>query len=217
MTSSFNSGIDFLKSNGKASLVPAVTAVGSGLRISNDVIERQRNVATFFQLKNSALDQSLAREQKNNHNKVEIYKARALGKISGPDALLALEDLNKANKKESTVQRTLCDTSYRDYTRQKGVKFNLTPKSEETSGPGPKFGSIYSQYLYKNRSDTFIEYQCSELVPQFPKSNLFVDFGVILTIFITIFYFTNFMFQLFKIEKNLIQVLKKKILGGCLL
>lgn len=57
--------------------------------------------------------------------------------------------------------------------------------------------------MYKNRSDTFIEYQCSELVPQFPKSNLFVDFGVILTIFITVFYFTNFMFKLFKIEKKL--------------
>lgn len=128
---------------------------------------------------------------------------RALSRISGPDALLALEDLNKANKKESTVQKTLCDTSYSDYTQQKGVKFDLTPKSDGTFGPGPKFGSISSQYLYKNRSNTFMEFQCSELVPEFPKSNLFVDFGVILTIFITVFYFTNFMFQLFKIEKKL--------------
>ena len=62
MTSLFNSGMDFLKSNGKASLAAAV--IYSVLRISNDVIERQRNVATFFQLKNSALDQSLGREQK---------------------------------------------------------------------------------------------------------------------------------------------------------
>lgn len=210
--------MDFLKSNGKASRAAAVTCVGSGLRISNDVIERQKNVAIFFQLKNSALDQSLAREQKNNHNKVEIYKARALGKFSGPDALLALEDLNKANKKESTV--------HREYSvilliviihNQKGVKFNLTPKSEETSETGPKFGSISSQYLYKNHSNTFMEYQCSELVSQFPKSNLFVDFGVILTIFITVFYFTNFMLKLFKIEKKLDSSFEEKIIGGCLL
>lgn len=203
MTSSSGFGMDFLKNHGKASLAAAATAIGSGLRISSDVIERQKNIAQYFDLKNTALDQSLKREQKNNQNKVEIYKARVLKKISGPDALLALEDLNNANKKEATVQRTLCDTSYPTYKKQKGLNINFPPKSDDISGPVPPFGSISSQYLYKNRLNTFMEFQCSEFVPEVPKSNLFFEFGVILTIFITVFYFTNFMFQFFKIEKKL--------------
>lgn len=166
MAFSLVSTVDFIKSNGKASVGAVATVVGSGLKISNDMTQRQKNVATFFEQKSKALNQSLVREQRNQQGKMLVYKAKKSEKIYEPDALIALNNIDKLNNKEKQIQEVLCTTSYSTYKKQDGYDFNLSPTSD-APGSGPKFGSISSQYFHKNASNTFIEKSVQSLFLSF--------------------------------------------------